>query len=59
MALAAFRADAVSFSTLFFDLFAFYNSLYRRCGVPYGPRPGQDLEVSLVGGALFFIAGVS
>ena len=59
MALVACRADAGGSFTRFSVLFAFYNPHYGRCGVSDGPRPSQDLEVSLVGGALFFIAGVS
>ncbi len=59
VALGACRANAGGSFTRFSGLFAFYNPLYGRCGVSDGPRPSQDLEVGLVGGALFFITGVS
>jgi len=58
-ALVACRADAGGSPTRFSGLFAFYNPVYGRCGVSDGPRTSQDLEVSLVGDALFFITGVS
>ena len=59
MALVACRADAGGSFTRFSGLFAFYNPLYGRRSVSDGACLSQDLEISLVGGALFFIAGVS
>ena len=57
--LVACRADGGGSSTRFSGLFAFYNPLYGRLSVSDGACLSQDLEISLVGGALFCITGVS